>query len=195
MRSPLLASLVISAAVAGAAILACGGNSPEPAAPSTTADAGGAAPTADPGSSGGATATATTADAGGGAAAPDTKAAAAEPDFDALPKDKKVDIMMSKVVPNVGKLFKEHDGKKFAKFTCATCHGQTKDKSKEDPHKVLPKLTFSNGGYAKLEKAKPEMVKFMNEKVLPAMIEALGEKPADPKTKKGFGCGGCHSVD
>jgi hypothetical protein len=100
--------------------------------------------------------------------------------------------MMTKVVPNVGKIFKEHDAKKYGQFGCATCHGGQKH---EDPQKVLPKLTFSNGGFEKLSKSKPEMMKLMGEKVLPAMAAALGEKPYDPATKQGFGCNGCHAVD
>ena len=107
--------------------------------------------------------------------------------FDTLSREEKAKVMMTKVVPNVGKAFKEHDGKKFEKFGCAVCHGPQK---KDDPHKVLPKLTFSNGGLEKLQKSKPEMMKFMHEKVVPAMAEALGEKPYDPATKQGFGCAG-----
>ena len=121
-----------------------------------------------------------------------TVAATDAPKFDDLPKDKKVEVMATKVVPDVGKLFKEHNAKKFDKFGCATCHGPQK---KDDPHKVLPKLTLSNGGYEKLSKQKPEMMKFMGEKVVPAMAAALGEKPFDPATKQGFGCAGCHTVE
>jgi hypothetical protein len=198
MRSTVLASVLLCAAFA-AAVFACGGNEPPPATPSATGD-GGAAPadTSAASSSSGGSAAATgapdagpssTAAASGGAAPP------ASADFDTLPKDKKVEIMMTKVVPNVGKLFKEHDAKKYAKFTCKTCHGDVKEKSKEDPHKVLPKLTFSNGGYEKLQKAKPDMVKFMNDKVLPAMADALGEKVADKDGKNGTTCGTCHTVN
>jgi len=103
--------------------------------------------------------------------------------------------MMTKVVPNVGKLFKGHDAKKFDKFGCKTCHGDAKVKSKDDSKKTLPKLTLSGGGMEKLQKSKPDMMKFMSEKVVPAMAEALGEKPMDPATKQGFSCGGCHAVD
>jgi hypothetical protein len=34
----------------------------------------------------------------------------------------------------------------------------------------------------------------MSEKVVPDMAAALGEKPFDPATNTGFGCGGCHEV-
>ncbi|MBX3227577.1 MAG: hypothetical protein KIT84_14580 [Labilithrix sp.] len=136
------------------------------------------------------------ADAGGAAAQPGADKPKVEetnaPKFDDLPKDKKVEVMMTKVVPNVGKVFKEHDAKRYEKFGCATCHGPSK---KQDPRDVLPKLTMSNGGHEKLMKAKPAIMKFMGEKVVPEMASALGEKPFDPATKQGFGCAGCHKID
>ncbi len=164
-------------------LFACGGSQPAatpPAsdtAPKDAADAGSAAPAAS-----------TAAPASTTPATPEKEKSG----FDALPADKKVEIMATKVVPNVGKLFKEHDAAKFGKFGCATCHGPTK---KDDPHNVVPKLTFSNGGLEKYQKAKPEMMKFMSEKVTPTMAAALGEKPFDPATKQGFGCAGCHKID
>lgn len=35
----------------------------------------------------------------------------------------------------------------------------------------------------------------MSEHVTPAMASAMGEKPCDPATHEGFGCGGCHKVN
>ena len=42
---------------------------------------------------------------------------------------------------------------------------------------------------------KPEMVKFMHEQVEPEMAAAMGQQPFDMKTKTGFGCKGCHSIE
>jgi cytochrome c551/c552 len=169
-------ALVFSAAV----LAACGGSQPAPSTPAPdTSTPKETTPAADAG--------ATSATGGG-----ETPAPAAKSGFDALSADKKVEVMATKVVPNVGKLFKEHDSAKFGKFGCATCHGPKKD---QDPKAFLPKLTLSNGGFEKLAKAKPEMVKFMAEKVTPAMASALGEKPFDPATHTGFGCNGCHAVE
>jgi cytochrome c551/c552 len=42
---------------------------------------------------------------------------------------------------------------------------------------------------------KPEVAKFMAEKVVPEMAATLGEPPYDMTTHKGFGCGGCHTID
>lgn len=176
MRFNILMVLALSTST----LVACGGAQP-PATPppSMEVDAGGAEPTAEAG--------APTENAAGPHAAATEEAA-----FDDLPKEKKVEVMQSKVVPSIGRLLKEHDGKKFEKFGCASCHGPQK---KDDPRDVLPKLTLSNGGFEKLSKQKPEMMKLMSEKVVPAMAAALGEKPFDPTTKQGFGCAGCHKVD
>lgn len=178
--------ILVFLALTTSALLACGGSQPA-ANPPPSAEVDAAAPsetTAEAGAPGHESA----ADAG----ATPTVAATDAAKFDDLPKDKKVEVMATKVVPNVGKLFKEHDAKKFDKFSCVTCHGPQK---KDDPRKVLPKLTLSNGGFEKLSKQKPEMMKFMGEKVVPAMAAALGEKPFDPATKQGFGCAGCHTVE
>lgn len=178
-------------ALSTAAFLACGGGETKPPeTPSGGGDAGMTMPepAADAGGATSTTPPAAHEDAGAAATTPPTPEKSG---FDAMTKDQKVDVMTTKVVPNVGKLFKEHDGKKFAKVNCATCHGA----KKEAPQKVLPKLKLSGDGFEKLSKAKPKVMKFMSEKVVPAMAEALGEKPYDPATKQGFGCAGCHTVE
>ena len=178
--------LLVFLALATSALLACGGSQPA-ANPPPAPEVDAAAPSESE-TSAEAGAPESAADAGATPAVAATDA----PKFDDLPQDKKVEVMATKVVPDVGKLFKEHNAKKFDKFGCATCHGPQK---KDDPRKVLPKLTLSNGGFEKLSKQKPEMMKFMGEQVVPAMAAALGEKPFDPATNKGFGCAGCHTVE
>lgn len=183
------ASIVVASLIA----IACGGNdnNPPPNAPTPAASsaAASASPTASVPQTPSTAASAQPGDAGLPPPAADT--AGSGPKFADLPKDKKVEVMMTKVVPNVGKDFKDFDGKRFEKFGCATCHGPKKN---QDPHAVLPKLTLSNGGFEKMQKMKPDMVKFMSEKVTPDMAAAMGEKPFDPATHTGFGCGGCHEV-
>jgi len=179
------------ASVLVASLIACGGGDQQPPTTPTAPSASAATTTTAPTAS--ATPTASTAPT---AAAPDAGTPAVAdtttPHFNDLPKDKKIEIMSKKVVPNVGKDFKDYNAKEFADFGCTTCHGPKKN---QDPHQVLPKLTMSNGGFEKMKAKKPEMVKFMQEKVAPDMAAALGEKPYDPATKQGFGCGGCHTVD
>ncbi len=129
---------------------------------------------------------------GGSEPAATTAAAAAAPGtaFGAMTKDQKLNHMKTVIQPTMGGLFKTFDGKKYGDFGCGTCHGE----KKEDPHKALPKLKLSGDGFKKLSAEKPEIMKFMSEQVTPAMAKAMNEKPYDPATHQGFGCGGCHTV-
>jgi hypothetical protein len=163
------------------AVVACGGSQPPASAPPAAEADAAAPPAGEP-----------AADAGAPARAEGASAHAASSGFHALSHEQQVEIMRTKVVSNVGKLFKEHDAAKYGNFSCKTCHGAS---SKNEPHDVLPKLTLSNGGFEKLQQTKPAMMKFMSEEVVPTMAAAMGEKPFDPATKQGFGCAGCHKVD
>jgi hypothetical protein len=125
------------------------------------------------------------------ASTPEPAAHPAAPSFDSMTKEQKIEHMKTVVTPRLGKVFREADEKHYKDFSCTTCHGA----KKEDPHKFLPKLTLSGGGFEKLTKAKPAVMKFMGEKVVPEMAAAMNEKPYDPATKQGFGCGGCHAVN
>lgn len=99
-------------------------------------------------------------------------------------------FMKAHVVPRMGELFKAFDGEQYAEFGCASCHGTDFKMPKEH----LPSLTFSNGKLTAFEEH-PAVAKFMAERVLPSMVEILGQQPYDPKTNQGFGCNGCHSVE
>ena len=106
---------------------------------------------------------------------------------DAATKDQQMAFMKTNIAPTMGKVFQENDPKKYASFSCVTCHGA----KYQNPHEFLPKLTMKGGKFS----GKPATIKFMMEKVVPAMAPAMGEKPFDPATKSGFGCGGCHTVE
>jgi hypothetical protein len=74
--------------------------------------------------------------------------------------------------------------------TCKTCHGP----AYKEPKEFLPHLTMKDGKITAFAE-KPEVSKFMAEKVVPEMAAAMGQPPYDPATHKGFGCGGCHTID
>jgi mono/diheme cytochrome c family protein len=122
-------------------------------------------------------------------AAPD---AAAVPDVwkDGMTKDQQVAFMKAKVMPKMTPVFNGHDATKYASVTCVTCHGP----QYKEPKEFLPKLTFKDGAITSF-KDKPEISKWMAEKVVPEMAAAMGQKPFDPATKTGFGCGGCHTIE
>ena len=109
---------------------------------------------------------------------------------DSMSNDQKAAFMKSKVVPAMKPVFQEHDAKKYAEFSCKTCHGP----AFKEPKDYLPHLTFKDGKLKEMTD-KPEMAKFMMDKVTPAMVTAMGAKPYDPQTHQGFGCGGCHTID
>ncbi len=106
---------------------------------------------------------------------------------DAITKDQQMAFMKTNIAPTMAKVFQENDAKKYASFSCVTCHGP----KYQNPHEFLPTLTMKAGKFV----GKPAIIKFMMEKVVPAMAPAMGEKPFDPATKTGFGCGGCHTVE
>lgn len=150
---------------------ACGGNEPQPTSPT--------------GPQGTATAPATTA-----AVAPTAPAAAVTAFRDAKGKDAQMAYMQNQVQGRMGKAFQAHDGKRYADFSCKTCHGP----NYVEPKAFLPKLTMKGGNLTAFAE-KPEVSKFMAEKIVPEMAAAMGEKPYDPATHQGFGCGGCHAIE
>ncbi len=160
---------------------ACGGGQTEPKTPEAAASEPAPAETAAP-------------------APASTEAAAGTPAgsakrFDDMNDDERKAHMKNVVVPKMAEVFRAHDEKEFAQFGCSTCHGPgAKQGDFHMPSASLPKLSVENG-FEKHMKKSPEMTKFMMEKVTPAMAEALGEAPFDPKTGKGFGCFGCHQKE
>jgi cytochrome c553 len=107
-----------------------------------------------------------------------------------MPKEQQVAFMKKNVMPRMSKVFQGHDAAKFGDFSCKTCHGP----EFKDPHEFLPHLTFKDGKMTEFA-TKPDEAKFMASSVAPEMAQAMGEKPFDPQTHQGFGCGGCHTVD
>ncbi|HEU4406070.1 MAG TPA: hypothetical protein VFS43_12450 [Polyangiaceae bacterium] len=105
-------------------------------------------------------------------------------------KDQEVAFMKAVVAPRMEKVFRGHDEKRHDDFGCKTCHGP----ASADPKAFLPKLAMKDGKLAAFSE-KPEISKFMAEKVVPEMAAAMGEPPYDPATHQGFGCGGCHAIE
>jgi hypothetical protein len=102
--------------------------------------------------------------------------------------------MKTVVMPKSKELFAAFDAKEFGNMKCPTCHGDgAKNKTFKMPNPKLPKLSYTDG-FKKHTDKKPEITKFMMEKVVPEMASLLGMQPYDPKTQKGFGCANCHVV-
>jgi cytochrome c551/c552 len=101
-----------------------------------------------------------------------------------MTKDEQVAFMKARVMPRMSKVFTKTE------TTCKTCHGP----AYKEPKEFLPHLTMKDGKITAFAE-KPEVSKFMAEKVVPEMAAAMGQPPYDPATHKGFGCGGCHTID
>ncbi len=98
-----------------------------------------------------------------------------------MTKQQRGKYMARVVMPRMKEVFHAFDDKKFAKVTCATCHGPgAKDRSFTMPNPenfVLP----APADFGSLMQEKPEWVKFMAEKVKPEMATLLGLKEFDPQ--------------
>ncbi len=126
------------------------------------------------------------------AAAP---AAPAAIDWHAMTHEQRLEHMKTVVMPRMRTLFTEFDAQSYAKMKCPTCHGDgaLPGGNFKMPNPKLPKLSYSDGFKKHLEQ-KPEITRFMMERVVPEMAALLGEQPYDPATQKGFGCGECHEM-
>jgi cytochrome c553 len=107
--------------------------------------------------------------------------------------------MRKVVTPKMREVFQAYDAEHFAKFGCATCHGKdAKQREFKMPGPDLMALPDSHEVFmATVMKEKPEIVKFMGEKVEPMTAELLGLKPFNPAApdESAFGCSGCHRLE
>ena len=181
-----VARLFILAAVAAAIpFAACGGESLTPTVP--TVDTASAMPSGLPSALPSASASAPASASAVASAVP------APPTWKTMTKEERKDHMKKVVMPKMSAVFQSADAKKYADFSCVVCHGPDAKQGKFDmPNPKLPKLTMGTDPKKPFAKHKPEVVKFMMEKVVLEMATALGEAPFDPATKVGFGCHNCH---
>jgi cytochrome c553 len=122
-----------------------------------------------------------------------TAAVATLPDvaFDQLDHDQRIEFMKQKVMPAMQPVFQNHDAKKYADFTCKTCHGSQAAEGHFDmPSTETPKLNFKDMG-----KWKKEDLEWMSKEVKPAMAKLLARPEFTPENPKGFGCQDCHTTE
>jgi hypothetical protein len=127
-------------------------------------------------------------------AASTSAAPAAKPAWKDMKAEQRKEYMKTVVVPKMKEEFVAFNAHAYGEMNCATCHGEgAKDGSFKMPNPKLPKLPGDEAGFKALMKKKPEVMKFMSGKVVPAMAEMVGESPYNPETKQGFGCFECHT--
>lgn len=124
---------------------------------------------------------------GGGEAAGGTSVA-----WDDMTDEQKGQYMTDVVMPEMRRLFQEHDAEEYAEFSCATCHGaNAREVEFEMPNGLAPLDPAAVPGMFQSEH--PGAV-FMTQRVWPRMAELLGEPLYDPQTHEGFSCFDCHAT-
>jgi hypothetical protein len=114
--------------------------------------------------------------------------------WDGMSYDEKEWYMVGKVHPVMRQVFQTYDAQKYEgeKFECVPCHGpnaaEKKYKMPGDHLSAIPQ--YGSPDWKAMENAK--IVKFMLQRVNPAMASLIGEKSFDPTTGQGFNCWGCH---
>lgn len=181
LRSFFLVAVASPLAIA----IACGGGQTEPKGPMPGSTPSESAASVTPSAVAAETSAAPSASAVASAEAP-----APAKSWDAMTHDEKLALMKTVVMPKMKEAFQAFDAKKYADFSCKTCHGKPENKGKM-PNNDVPKLDPKDQ-FAKHQKKTPELTKFMMTTVVPQMAKILGEQPYDPKTHQGFGCGNCH---
>lgn len=91
--------------------------------------------------------------------------------------------------------FQAHDSELYAKFTCATCHGEdAKEVNWAMPSdSILPLSKTDPVGQAM--EFDEEVTQFMVDVVVPESAKLLDMEPYNPETGQGFGCFGCHPAE
>src|SRR5690606_33198906 len=119
-------------------------------------------------------------------------APSADPTWDELDRDARLEYMAEVVLPTMREIFQAHDPQRYAAFSCSTCHGEDLvDVDYAMPNALAP-LPLDDT-LAQAEALDPEMTAFMLDEVFPVMAELLGrEKYNHDAAPDGFRCVGCH---
>jgi hypothetical protein len=118
-----------------------------------------------------------------------------------MSSEQKGKFMKAVVQPKMKVVFQEFDGKAFAKFNCATCHGKEAKAHKfKMPNPEIHSLPGTHEAFEaamKKEPTWPKWAQFMGEKVKPQVATLLGMPEFDPKKPEagGFGCQNCHTIE
>jgi hypothetical protein len=210
-------TLTVRSALAALMLTACAGNAaqtrpatPESASPpATTTPPATEAPAADAGApvETAADVGPTAAPASDGGPAPAADATPAEPELPPMPTNlhgpprpwarmnarARDEYMEHAVLPAMAELFRAYDPQEYAQVRCSTCHGQNARQVRFRMPNALPGLHAWGTPQAQQQAAQnPRLMRFMAERVTPAMAQLLGVPRYDPQTHQGFGCFNCH---
>jgi cytochrome c553 len=102
--------------------------------------------------------------------------------------------MVAEVLPRMAPMFEEYDSQRFADFDCAGCHGAdaaARNWAMPNPN-ILALHPTGSPEQQQMVQDHPEMVRFMFNRVVPAMQTLLGAEAYDAETGTGFSCYACH---
>lgn len=108
--------------------------------------------------------------------------------------DERKSWMALEVTPRFEPLFAEHDGERFAGFSCEGCHGETgQERNYEMPNPDIMTL-YATGSQEQIDMVNDmrPMVNFMFRTVVPTMKQLIGAPDYDEATGEGFSCYYCH---
>ncbi len=126
-------------------------------------------------------------------AAPEEVPSPPQPWASMSPQDKAA-WMQAEVLPRMSVMFREFDEERYARVTCATCHGPGAASGDfAMPSNALPALppTGSPEQRAMVAQYGP-MLRFMFNHVMPTTQTLVGGEDFDEATGGGFSCFSCH---
>lgn len=111
-----------------------------------------------------------------------------------LSRDERAAHMSREVLPRMAALFLEYDAARYDGFGCPTCHGEgARERGFAMPSpSLLPLHPSGTEGQYQLVRDHPAGVRFMFNRVMPAMQALLGAPEFDASTGEGFSCFACH---
>ena len=125
-------------------------------------------------------------------AAPESPTSASPTSWNDMNSEQRTHHMKTVITPRMRDVFMEISAEKYAQADCTLCHGaRAKSGDFSMPNPDLDPLSATEG-FAEESKEHPETVKFMMERVVPEMAQAMGVEAYNPQTQKGFGCFNCH---
>ena len=102
--------------------------------------------------------------------------------------------MKSTVLPAEREVFSRFEPVRFARLDCHTCHGVGASQGNfKMPNPELAKLVGGSDGFGELAKVQPEVLKFMQQVVVPETARLLGVPAFDMEKHVGFSCYQCHT--
>jgi len=111
--------------------------------------------------------------------------------WETMTVEEKGEVMNTVVMPKARELFSAFNPEKYGDVKCSLCHGPNpKEVNFKMPSTSLPKFAMS------MFEEDPEEAKFMAEKILPFIADALGKKPFNPADGTGDAkCILCHRAE